>query len=59
MVTRDMKWLKRDVGVTNIVRFMSMFIMIRIYWARFDNFFFYSKGNLKFNILYFMFLMCL
>ena len=40
MVTSDMKWLRRGVGVTNIVRFMSMFIMIKIYWARFDNFFF-------------------
>ena len=59
MVTSDMKWLKRGVGVTNIVRFMSMFIMNKIYWARFDNFFFQIKGNLKFNILNVFFLLCL
>ncbi len=40
MVTRVMKRLKRGVGVTNIVGFMSLFIMKKIYWARFDNFFF-------------------
>ncbi len=40
MVTRDMKRLKRGVGVTTIVGFMSMFIMNKIFWARFDTFFF-------------------
>ena len=40
MVTRDMKRLKRGVGVTNIVGFMSMFIMNKISWARFDTFYF-------------------
>ncbi len=59
MVTSDIKWLRRGVGVTNIVRFMSMFFMNKIYWARFHNSFFQIKGNLKFNILYVMFLLCL
>ena len=40
MVTRVMKWLNRGVGVTNIGRFMPMFIMNRGYWARFSNCFF-------------------
>ncbi len=40
MVTRFMKWLNRGVGVTNLGRFMSMFIMNRGYWARFSNCFF-------------------
>ncbi len=40
MVTNDMKRFKRSVGVTNLVGFMSIVIMNKIYWARFDNFFF-------------------
>ncbi len=59
MATRDMKGLIRGVGVTNIHRFMSMFIMKNFYWVMFDNFFFQSKSNLKISILYFMFLLCL
>ncbi len=59
MVTKGMKRLKRGVRVTNIVGFMSMFIMNKIYRARFDNFFFWSKDYFKFNFLYFMFFPCL
>ncbi len=40
MVARNMKWLNRGVGVTNISRFMPMFIMNRGYRARFSNCFF-------------------
>ncbi len=40
MVARDMKWLNRGLGVTNIVMFMSMFIMNRSFRARFNNSFF-------------------
>ncbi len=40
MVARDIKWLNRGVGVTNIVMFMSMFIMNKSFWAMFNNFFF-------------------
>ncbi len=40
MVTRVMKWLNRGGGVTNMGRFMPMFIMHRDYWARFSNCFF-------------------
>ncbi len=59
MVTRVRKWLNRGVGGTNIGRFMPMFMMNRGYWARFSNCFFYSKGNLKNNILCVMFPLCL
>ncbi len=31
VMARDMKWLKRGLGVTNIVRFMPMCIMNKIY----------------------------
>ncbi len=40
MVAKDMKWLNRGLGVTNIVMFMSMFILNRCFWARFNNSFF-------------------
>ncbi len=59
MVTRVMKWLYRGVGVTNIGRFMPMFIMNRGYSARFSICFFWSKGNLKINILCVMSPLCL
>ncbi len=39
IVARDMKWLNRGVEVFNIGRLMSMFIINRRYWARFNNFF--------------------
>ena len=59
MATWDLKWLIRGVGVTNIRRFMSMFIMKNFYWVMFDNLFFQSKSNLKISILYFIFLLFL
>ncbi len=48
---RNMKGHIRCIGVTNIGRNMTMFIMNRNYWDRFNNFFFQRKGNLKFDSL--------
>ncbi len=45
IVARDMKWLNRGVGVFNIGRLMSMFIMNKRYWARFNNFFLLEHGQ--------------